>query len=311
MTQVIAPYVTQQGRVESYISIEEFKFSATASAIDFTNLVANGAQAAQDRALYELIVRASSKIDVFCMGKLGTLNSTVNSEQGRYRMDRKGRFKVHPSFGPVTAINDFAWGPLMGSLNTVPITVNNAWPEQDSIVFQAFGAANVNYFAGMQAFNYIVSGQPYDGEFYTQFTYTSGYPNSFTTATSNAGDTTLSLKDVTGLYPLMNNTVWDGVNDEYIQIASNYVPGTNPITLTSPLLYKHGSGVNVSTLPAIVKQACIHFTVAMVKQRGQGGFVLNEIGEPTAVTGKSETSMEDEIKGYDLLDEFKSVWSRS
>ena len=103
----------------------------------------------------------------------------------------------------------------------------------------------------------------------------------------------------------------DGLNDEYCQVASTYVPGTPTVTFTNPLAYSHGKGVNVSAMHPSVKQACIHFTVAMVTQRGQGGIVLNEMGAETMVAGKSEMSMEHEIAGYNLLDEFKSISGRT
>jgi hypothetical protein len=77
------------------------------------------------------------------------------------------------------------------------------------------------------------------------------------------------------------------------------------------LVYRHGSGVNVSALPASIKQAVIHFIVGMIKERGQGGLVLNEIGEPTAVSHRTQGSMTDEAMGYDLLDEFKQIWGRA
>lgn len=306
---VIAPYILSGGQVEPYCSLTEVKFSPTASSIDFTNLVENGAQSAQDRALYELIVRASSKIDAYCLGPYGTLNATSNTENGRYRLDRLGRFRISPAMKPVIEVTNFVWGTNMGQTYTVPVSTQNTWIERDSIIFQAQGAAGVNAVAGMQALSWII-GQPYYGEYYCEWTYVNGWANSFTTATSNIGDTSITVQNATGFVPNQNFTLWDGVNDEYCQIASSYNGTSTTIPLVSGLQYKHGSGVNVSTLPAVIKQACIHFVVGMVKQRGQGGIVLNEMGAETMVAGKSEMSAEDEMRGYDLLDEFKSVWGR-
>ena len=63
-------------------------------------------------------------------------------------------------------------------------------------------------------------------------------------------------------------------------------------------------------MPAAVKQAVIHFVVAMIKERGQGGLVINEIGEPLAVSSRTQSSMEDEVQGYDLLEPFKVIGGR-
>jgi hypothetical protein len=70
-------------------------------------------------------------------------------------------------------------------------------------------------------------------------------------------------------------------------------------------------GVNFSAMPATIKQAVIHFVVALVKQRGQGGLVLNELGEPSAMTSKAQSSAEDMMAAYDLLDQYRIVWARS
>ena len=39
--------------------------------------------------------------------------------------------------------------------------------------------------------------------------------------------------------------------------------------------------------------------------------VLNEIGEPTAVTARTQSSYTDESMGDKLLDGFKSIWGRA
>lgn len=310
MTIIFAPYIQQIGRIEPYISLDEFKFSATAAAIDFTNLVANGGQPAQDRALSELIVRASGKIDAHCFGRMGTLNATVNTQSGRYRLDRQGRFKIHPSFTPVTAVVGFSWGSAPGILSPLTLTTSNIWPEEESIIVVPWNSpGTTTVYTGPNAIGQL-TGDYGQGEFYTEFTYVNGWPNSFTTTSTNAGDTSLVLKDATGLFPLNFVTIWDGMNDEYVQIASTYVPNTLTIPLVSPLAYKHGIGVNVSSMHTNIKQACIHFVVAMVVDRGDGGVVLTEIGADTMVGSKSTMAVEHEVAAWDMLDEFLAIAGR-
>ena len=311
MTVVVSPFIGQIGRAESYISINEFKFSATASAIDFTQLIANSSQAAQDRALTELIVRASAKIDAYCMGRLGTLNATSFTQNGRYRIDRQGRFKIHPSFTPVIAVAAFSWGPNPGALFPLALTPSNVWSEEEEIVVSPWNSNGTTVaYTGSDAYSWLIS-DTNDSEYYTQFTYINGWPNSFTTTSTASGASAVVLVDPTGIYPNTNITIWDGMQDEYCLVASNYVPGTPTVSFASPLQYAHGKGVNVSAMHPVVKQACIHFTVALVKQRGQGGFVVDEQGVTQAVSGKTETSTEDEIHAYNLLDEFKAISGRT
>lgn len=312
MTQVIAPYILLQGRAEPYISLAEFKFSPTASAIDYTQIVPNGDADAQNQALEELIVRASAKIDTFCMGQFGpgTLNATVNTFNGRYRIDRSGRLRIHPPFTPVLAVSEILYGTQMGQSWNVPLTAYNCWIEEDEIIFQANGATSVNNISGMGAINQILN-TGNAGEYYVTFTYTNGYANSFTSALADVSATQVVVVDPTGMFPLLNMTIWDGANDEYVQVAADYDGVSTTVPLTSPLQFAHVAGTNISATPIAIKQACIHFTVAMIKQRGQGGVMLDEMGAQTMVSGKIETSAEDEIKGYDLLDSFKVKWGRT
>lgn len=304
---VVAPFILQSGRAEPYVSLTEVKFSPTASIIDFSNLIENAGPGTQDIALAELISRASSKIDVYCMGKFGSLNATENTYPIRLMMDGQGRFKWHPPFTPILAVTAFSWGDQPGVMNPMPLSSSNCWIEQENIVILAGAAAGSQTFGGISALSQIVQGA-YSNQKYCTFSWVNGWANSFTTAVSAAASSSLVLVDVTGIYPSMQLTVWDGVNDEVVVVSSTYVPGTLSVSLSTPLLFAHGVGVNVSALPATIKQACIHFVVAMVKQRGQGGIILNDRNEEVAVEGKLHTSVMDEVAAYDLLDSFKATW---
>lgn len=308
MTVVFAPYIQQIGRVEPYISLNEFKYSATASAIDWSNLVADATSAAQDVALHELIVRASSKIDNYCYGKLGTLNATSNTENGRYRLDRDGRFKIHPKYSPVIGVSAFEWGTVPGVMAPIALSASNAWLEEESIIILPYASSATTTYSGTNTLSSLVSSN--SGEYYCQWTYINGWNNSFLSAQAAAGSSSITLVDPTGVYPGNQTTIWDGVNDELVTVSSTYVPGTNTVTLASPLQFTHGIGTNVSGIPAAVKQACIHFVVSMIKQRGQGGVMLDEMGATTMVSGKVEMSSEDEIQGCMLLEPYVVVSGR-
>ena len=312
MTVVFAPFIEQVGRVEPYISLDELKFSATASEIDYTNLVENGSQTAQDRALYELIVRASAKVDNYVYGRLGTLNATSNTQNGRYQLDRSGRFKIHPSFTPVIAVSGFSWGVTPGNLTPLTLTTANVWVEEESIIVLPWNTPGATYtYTGSDALGWLTYPNT-TNEYYTQFTFINGYPNTFTASASAAGVTSITVTDPTGIYPGTSLTIWDGMNDEYVTVAPTYVAGNSTLTFTTALKYAHGTGVNVSQMHPSVKQATIHFVVGMVKERGQGGgFEISSTGEVTPSTGgKTKGFSDDELAAYDLLDSFKSISGR-
>ena len=308
---VVASYILQGGRIEPYVSLNEVKYSPTASALDLSDLIPNANQSGQDRALYELIVRASSEVDNICFGKYGTLNATLNTDSGRYRMDRKGRFRIHPDFSPIIAVTGFAFGAVMGALNTLTVGPGNVSVERDEILVQAWGGSGTQSIAGPDALSWIASPTNYDDEFYCQWTYVNGWANTFTTTASNVSAMSTTVMDPTGVYPLMRLQFWDGMNDEYVQVAANYIPGTSAITFTNPLAFAHGVGCNLSALPAAVKQACIHIVCHLVQERGQGGLVIGpegkvtEGGAPGSGLGSHHISA-----AYDLLDPYKSVSGR-
>ena len=301
---VIAPFYQSEGIIEPYVSLNEVKFSPTAAAIDFSNLIENASIVAQDRALSELIKRASSKADIFCYGKLGTLNASIDTENGWYRPNRDGNITFSPSFAPILAVTDVqvGWGPGSG-LAEITISSSNVAIDRDQFTLTSPSTLGL-YFGNLG----IAGGRwGYQTNMWCQYSYINGWFNSFLTASASAGATTITVTDATGLFAGMSFTIWDGMQDETCKVAS--ISG-NVVTLTAGLSYGHGIGVNASTMPAAVKQAVIHFVVAMVKERGQGGLVINEIGEPMSVSSRQQTSMEDEMLGYDLLEPFKVIGGR-
>jgi len=305
---VIAPFVYSGGKVEPYVSLEEVKFSPTASAIDFSNLIEDASQAVQDRALSELIVRASSKADSYAMGVYGSLCATSNTENGRYYMNRAGQIIINPYFTPILEVQSFmvGWGPGNG-MQAVTLSSSNCSIERTQFIITSQSTMGL-YFGNLG----IAGGNMQSGtEVFCQWSYVNGWANTFTNTTSAIGATSVTVNNVVGIYPGQMLTIWDGQQDEFVQVSTTWVPGTTTLTFTTPLKYRHGSGVNISALPATIKQAVIHFIVSMVKERGQGGLVLNEIGEPSPVSGRTESSMHDEILAYDLLDEFKQIWGRA
>jgi hypothetical protein len=305
---VIASYNLAENNRVPYVTIDEVKFSATASGIDFTNLIENGSRAVQERALSELIVRASVKADNYVFGALGTLCATEITETGRYRANRSGQIIIQPYQWPIMEVRSFSigYGPGDG-LNSVPLTSSNCWIER----FQFL--VTPTYSTGIQIGSLSLAGGQWatGREQFVEYAYVAGFSNTFLAAPVTVGATSISVKSATGIYPGSIMTIWDGMNDETITVSLSYNGSSTTLPLSAPLVSNHAGNVNVSALPATVKQAVIHFVVAMIKQRGQGGLVLNEIGEPVAASGSTVTSMADEAQAYDLLDDFQQIWGRA
>jgi hypothetical protein len=291
-----------------YVSIDEVLYSATASAIDFSNLIENGSAAVQRRALQELIVRASTQADNFIYGALGTLTATLNKENGRTRANRMGQITVHPYYWPILEVQSFkaGYGPGDG-MSDIPVTDNNCSIER----YQFIMTGSYSLGTTVTTLNTLGAGFNYNAPLFVEYEYVNGFANTFLTADATAGATTIQVTSPIGIYPGSSLTIWDGMNDETVKVASSYNGTSTTIPLAAGTLYNHGTNCNVSNLPATVKQAVIHLVVSMVKQRGQGGLVLNELGEPTAVSGATVTSSSDAMEAYDLLTEFRQIWGRN
>ena len=303
---VIAPFITSEGTGTPYVTIEEVLFSPTASGIDFNNLIENASDAVQRRALQELIVRASAKADNYVMGALGTLSATQSTENGRFRPNRDGNIIVHPEFWPILEVVSFSAGALPGQgQQNIPLTTNNCFIERHQFIVTA--ATGLGSITSIGSLDMVGGAYNYRQENFCQYQYVNGFANGFLSANASSGATSFAVTNVLGMYLGQTLTIWDGMNDENVTIST--INGST-LTLTSPLKYAHAPGVNISALPATVKQAVIHFVVAMVKQRGQGGLVISEIGEATNYTSKDVSGLTDNAQGMELLDDFRQIWGR-
>lgn len=306
---VIAPFTASYSQRSPYITLEEFKFSPTASAIDVSDLISSGGQAAQDRALSDLITRASNMADTYVTGKsYGTIGASLNTENGRYYANRQGQFIIKPNFTPIIALETFSYGPSIANQIQIPLSTANVSIEETEFIVSAWWGTNGVSFSG-QNFG-LLGGFSNTQKQFCEWTYVNGWANSFLTADAASGQNHVVLTNVTGIYPGMNLTIWDGMNDENVVVSSSYSTGSTTVTLASNLQYRHGTGCNISAIPPVVKQAVIHFVIGMVKDRGQDGVSLSDSGL-TEIGTRGKINSEDLAYGYDLLDEFRSVWGRS
>lgn len=291
---------------EPYITVDEFINSPIASAVDVTNLVPNGNIAAQNAAIQQLIYMASAEADNIVMGPLGTMCATSNTEQGRYRVNRSGMIIVHPAYWPILEVDSFLVGALPGNQVSIPVSSATCWIEDRQ--FTIMGST----FPWSSNGPIELTSVPFNSDMqqFVTYSYVNGFFNQFLSASSSAGATSLTIPSPIGLYPGMPFTIWDGAMTEIVQVSSTWTSSTT-VTLQNPTTYAHSSGTNVSTLPASVKQAVIHLVVAGIKQRGEGGLVIAETGEPMSVGGRSDTAVEDLMRAEELLHAFLQVWGRS
>lgn len=271
-TSAYAPFATSYGQTTPYLTVNEYKTAPTA--IDTSNLLPGGDTGSQDIALQEAIARASSLIDQECLGAYGTLNASLNTENARIWANNKGQMVVNTLYWPVLEVRSFAFGLTPSGLSSVT-PAGNVWVEQAGFVVQPSGAVGLGL-------NGLVGVNP-RGEYFCTWEYVNGWPNTPLVEGTAAGDTTILPTSIVGIYPGSRLRVVDLPNDENVTVDASYVPGSTSVPLTAPLLYDHFAGAVVTNLPAAAKQAAISLTTCLVKTRGSGALVADDMGGVTKI----------------------------
>lgn len=293
-----APFNISYAEYPPYLSVAEYQNAPTA--IDTSNLLAGANNGAQIMALEETIARASSLMDSYLFGAYGTLNATVNTENARVWSTREGRFIVHSKYWPVLEVQDFSFGTGFGSSTSITPD-GNVWVEPSQFVVSFGGAVGL----GLGSLAGVAPCQPY----FCQWTYVNGWPNTTLSVAASSGASSIELASVVGVYPGTHLTVFDLPADEQVTVASGYVPGQTSVPLVSALVSNHQAGVQVSNLPKVVKQAAISLTTFLVKVRGSGALVADDLGEVRTIdTGKSQGAMSDYELAKQALNQLRTPY---
>jgi len=300
---VVAPYVSSYVTRVPYLTNDEF--AAAPLGFDLSNLVPSGTAPQESTVLTELIRRASARVDTYCMGSDGTLCASLNTESKRIRADRQGNWLVNTEFWPIIEVVSFSVGSTIGDLQAVPLTTDNIWIEKQSFEVTQGGLASVTNLGPLQ-FGGGVPGQ----ECFCQYTYSNGWINSTLSAAIAAGSPSIAPVSVVGIQPGMPLTVYDpaGGGDEDVVVSSTYVAGAATVTLAANTQFAHAKGVNVTSLPATVKEATIHFVASLIKERGSGGFTMSSKGGVSKNEGGGGNDRDRHLAdAMDLLDTFMRV----
>lgn len=280
---VIAPFNLSYLNRTPYITVAEYQAAPTA--IDTTNLVVAGASGAQQTSLDEIIARASSLMDTHCCGTNGTLCASLNTETGRVRADRRGRWIIHPRFFPILEVDSFTVGNQLIDMIPVPLSTTNCWIEEEEFIVTGF-LGGLTTSQGPLELSSV--GQSRDWQCYCEWTYVNGWPNTLLSAPASEGAESIMVTSSAGIYAGSNLTLYDAPNDEAVQIASDYAggftggtPSSLTLPLASPLQFAHGAGVSVTALPPTVKQAAILITSALIQTRGDSALVLSSLNAPS------------------------------
>lgn len=292
----------------SYLTTQEYRDAPTA--VDVTSLKVSGGATDQDAVLATLISRASSWADEICNQILA---ATVDiEEQDSVRFKRNGTLYIHTDNWPVLEVRDFQYATLPSQF-VEQTDLSNVAVLRHGFRVLSFGGMT----SSLGPLQLGMSASP-NAPLLVRYTYVNGYPNTTLVGAANAGDTTVTVADSTGIYggpaarsatsttpPATVLTIFDSPNTERVSVAS--VSG-NTLTLNAGLAHAHTAGVSVSALPPTVKQAVVLLTTALIKERGTEALVMDEIhGAPHSVTTGEVVAASDIATAKEMLSPFARV----
>lgn len=246
LTPIFAPYSQTYSQREPYITAAEY--AAAPTGISLSTLAPGSTDQQQADALQSAIARGSAWVDQICHQILA---ATLEVVTGQYRV-QDGMVMVIMKQSPVIAVYSMALG--LSVLSMKPLIVD----------------------PGIDIGSKIVR-IPLPGTLYgnnpvrASVSYVAGFANCLLTSAVAAGVGHLPLDGVLGITPGMTLTISDPGFTEIVTVLS---VGTTSIDLAAITQFAHAKGVNVSALPAEVKQAAILLTTATIKTRASEAIVL-------------------------------------
>lgn len=284
---------TNRFNEQPYLTVAEYKNAPTA--VDLSNLVVGGNQAAQDAELANVIMRATSYLDEYLNQNLV---ATTFTETQRTRITPQGWISLHPSQSPVIALTAFAFGTNPLQLNAIP-DCSQSWFDGQQIIIPVTLMSFSSQ--GPLAFSWAA---PSSAQIFCNYTYVAGFVNCLATGTAAASTITVDRAD--GIVAGEQYTIYDGADSENVTVASNYVLGSTTVPLTKPLAHNHAS-VAFGNMPDALKQAAIIMTTAFIKLRGDQSLTLAMTTRPSGQTAGSNLYGNDIQLALDMVDKYRRV----
>jgi hypothetical protein len=277
----------------AYVTIEEYRNAPTA--LDTSNLVAGGNQAAQDAELFENIMRASSYMNEYLNQNLV---ASIYTETQRTRITPQGWISLHPFNSPVVSLSSFAYG--VSPLSLIQLgDCSQTWFEGQQIIIPLTNATWSSQ--GPLGFGFPPSTR---SQIFVKYTYTSGFVN--TKASGTAAASSMTVADATGIIPGAELWLNDSSRTEHVYVADNYTLGSLTVPLVSPLVSTHTS-VSCGNLPGAIKQACILITSAFISVRGDQALTMSPTTRPSGQAQGQNVFGTKVALALDMVDKYRRI----
>jgi hypothetical protein len=263
-------------------------------AMDTQALIREGNQADQDAELDRIIMQASGWCDD-CAEQ--PLTAQVSTESLRARVGPDGKLRLHPRQRPVVAVTGVQFGVDASLLSTLS-DLSGVWVENQSVEIPLQSALSGGFSGPLQ----FGSARP-GSRVVVALSYVAGYPVTVLATDAAPTDTTISVKDATGIIPGRALRLQQGGAPTTLGPAqTSLVNGrvlvqsvvNNTVTLVGTVGQAFTAGAAVTAMPDEVEQACIYVVTALLKQSGNGALVMR--------SGNAGTVSKDDEPGAEEFD---------
>lgn len=232
--------VNTQGYPTPYITVRELKQSPVYS--ELKQLVPGQSESERDAQLDRIIMRASSMINAEVFQNLA---ATVDTEAGEVVVTPQGDLQIHTLNSHIIEVLSISIGQRAGNLTPVQ-DLSRVLIETWAFLLPG-GLSDVrNNLPGVYSRPGV--------KMWAQWTYINGYPTTVLTAPTLVGDTSMIVKDPTGIKAGKTMlTIEDGSWLE--QVVPSAVTGN--ILTVPPLQYPHVAGIGATELPDAIKEAVL------------------------------------------------------
>ena len=282
----MATGITTQHPFEEMPYITTTEYLNAPTSVDVNNLVIGGNAAAQTAELANVILRASSFLDEYLNQNL---NAASMVENQRVRFTPEGYIALHPNNSPVISLSSFQYGTSPTNLQTLT-DPSQCWFEDQQVIIPLSQMSATYSSQGPLSFG---GGGSTRNQIFVRYNYVAGYVNTLI-VTATATQSTLTVKDGTGIVAGMDLRIYDGANSETVTVASSYTYGSTTVPLASALAYTHANTATIGNLPNAIKQACILVTTAFIKVRGDSSMTMQMTVNPSR-TSAPASSVSNEI----------------
>jgi hypothetical protein len=244
------------------------EFLAAPTWLDNQDLIPGGTETQQENELYNALLKASGWA---CRIAEQPLHAHTVIWQDRYPVDREGQIYLTPPHNPIRQLNALAYGSSFQTLSLVSNLQSQIWIEDSKSIIVS-QVPNGGAYLGQLQFGGTRPGMDWC---YAQYSYVAGFCVTTLSAPAAAGATQITVQDPTGLQAAVTGgllgtipgsiaRIWDPGLEEAVQVSPNWVTGTNPVTLASPLQNGHAAGAGVSELPPEIHQAIQELAVGLL-----------------------------------------------